>query len=210
MAVVKSPLFSEEAHGPLGGIEYRTCRGRNVVGRRSISTALATPAQLQHRSLLKLAHAAWSRLPLSSQAAWDAIAPAPLTGRNEYVARWIRCKISAADPPQPNPPSLPIVLIDSITLNSATIDPPEIAIGITAADAANEMIMFFAHSTFSHRENPTIRQMTLVGYTGMTSAGWSWTPRVIAPVVHFLATIVDARDGTKLGSQLWRFEPVWS
>lgn len=210
MALVKSPLFSEEAHGALGGVEYRLCRGKNVVGRRSISTDLATPAQLQHRSLLKLAHDAWSALPLSDQAAWCQIAPPPLTGRNEYVARWIRCHLILADPPIPYPPPIHPSLIPDLNLVTADPASSELLLQWTSLYYPYCYVMFSALGTYSHRQNPTISKLRFRAYCPIGEEQITFPIGCAAPVVHLLLKTLDQRDGSVLARQLYRFEPVWS
>jgi len=90
MAKVKNPLFSEEAHGALGGIEFRQNRYGAVVGRKSIAAYHSTQKQLHHRSLLKAAHNAYAALTPQIKAAWDLIATPPITGRNLFIGRCLR------------------------------------------------------------------------------------------------------------------------
>jgi hypothetical protein len=87
---VKTPCMCEEAHGALGGVEFKTGNYGNVVSRRSISSYGQSPKQLLHRSRLKLAQAAWSALNPGLQAAWNEYARAPLTGRNAFVGAALR------------------------------------------------------------------------------------------------------------------------
>jgi hypothetical protein len=90
VAKAKNPLFSLEAHGALGGIEFRTGNYGNVVSRRSISAHGQSQAQYSHRAHIKHAHSSWMSQPPSIKDAWNAYATPPLTGRMAYIGAAIR------------------------------------------------------------------------------------------------------------------------
>jgi len=210
MALVKNPLMSVEAHGELAGVEFRTIHGRNVVGRRSIATNRATPAQMQQRSLLHLAHAAWSALSLTDQAAWSAIAPAPITGRNEYIARWIRNYLIMGDPPRPNPPPIPATLVTAFTYTGTDLLENAVLVSWEHDYAGELMLMFYELSTYNRQLTPTLGKFRYSCAGGIGNGNATITCKCRAPVVHILIKTIDNRDGKLIANQLYRFEPDWS
>lgn len=90
MVKLKDPLMSAEAHGALGGIEYRQGIYGPMCGRRSIASAQSSPAQLAHRARLISAHRAWEALSNRDRAAWETLATPPATGRNTYIPSFFR------------------------------------------------------------------------------------------------------------------------
>jgi len=209
MALVKQPLFSEEAHGALGGFEYRLCRGRHVVGRRSISTGLATQAQLQHRSLLQLAHAAWTALPLSVQAAWISLAPPPMTGRNCFIQRWMRTVGHNLDFPNPVPPAYVYAPITDLRLETLSPNLPAVNLLWDYTGTEFQSLLFFARSTWSHRRHPTLSQLTFTDFCGALAHSMEVVLHAASPVVHVLVLNVDKVSGALLQRVLLRLEPAW-
>lgn len=82
--------MSQEAHGALGGIEFRTSTYGNIVGRRSITPHRRTQLQLTHRAQMSEAAAAWRALSREDQQKWEAIAKYPSTGRMTFIAGYLK------------------------------------------------------------------------------------------------------------------------
>lgn len=115
MAKLKLPCMCTEASGSLGGLEYKRNQYGNVVGRRSISTGLHTPAQLIVRSRLKFAHNAFSALSEQLKSAWEEFASPPKTGRNAFVGAYL--KLATAGLAAPLDPRTPVTWSDPSDFN---------------------------------------------------------------------------------------------
>lgn len=103
MARVKNPLFSEEAHGALDGIEFRTSRYGNIVGRRSMTPRRSTAGQQLVRQYLAWANHSWDQIePLgfrywypitdARKAWWTERTPQGTTPRAFFCGRWARMR----------------------------------------------------------------------------------------------------------------------
>jgi len=129
MARVKAPLLSEEAHGNLGGIEYRTGHYGHMVGRRSIASRAPTKTALLVRSRLKLANAAWTALGDADRRAWDQYARLPLTGRNAYVGAYLRANGNPTNFPME--PMLPWSPDEFTNVNVVFFPGPPLIVSVT-------------------------------------------------------------------------------
>ena len=159
MAKVKSPLLSLEAHGELGGVEYRQGIYGPMVGRRSIASMQATPLQLLHRSRLKLAHTAWLALSDTDRSLWCAHATYPATGLNCFLSRYVKFLMAGISPltiPLPDSHILPITNIRS----GFEYDPyPPIYLYWDVQLTGTDYIFAYVYETSSGRANTSPNKM---------------------------------------------------
>jgi hypothetical protein len=121
MAVVINPLLSQEAHGKVGGTEFRQIRGRSIVGRVS----LATPKRTLHTNdaRMRFDHAvkAWRNLSDADRALWALASGSPELGFQLWTKRAILTQMTPYDLPSAtvdhNPP-------DPIESWEFYLDPP--------------------------------------------------------------------------------------
>lgn len=179
MAVVKSPLFAQEAHGALGGIEYRTGTYGNIVGRRSIGSQPSSPAQRDHRALFALATHRWSLLTADQQRAWDTVAIHPETGRNAWM-RYAVQNIHAEYGTQytPIPPS-PITFVDDLTITQDAPGSLSYALTWTPSGTGWEYLNIYSHEEIPSRSSPTPSKFRLVN-TAAIQSGNCWVHKTVA------------------------------
>jgi len=103
MAKAKMPLFSVEASGALGGLEYKRGIYGNVVGRRSISAHRSSPAQLDTRAKFGRAAHYWATLSDADRAQWNSILMSPRDLKAEVIACFLRFPWIEDYPVRPDP-----------------------------------------------------------------------------------------------------------
>jgi hypothetical protein len=89
MAVVFNPLLSQEAHGKIGGTEFRQIRGRSIVGRVSLATPQRTLRTNPARQIFDWAVKGWRDLSDADRALWAAAADSPELGFQLWTQRAI-------------------------------------------------------------------------------------------------------------------------
>jgi hypothetical protein len=87
MAVVVNPLLSQEAHGKIGGTEFRQIRGRSVVGRVSLATPQRTLHTNSARAGFDHAVKAWRQLTDADRVLWAQAAGSPELGFQLWTQR---------------------------------------------------------------------------------------------------------------------------
>jgi hypothetical protein len=202
MAKVKSPLLSLEAHGELGGVEYRQGIYGPMVGRRSIASMQATPLQLLHRSRLKLAHTAWLALFDSDRALWCAHATYPETGLNCFVGRWIKFTQAGFTPltiPLPYIPQSPITnLIATVLVPGES----QIALDWDYRALSEDLLLFYLYQSFSHRHSPTLSKMRYNSWNYSSTNFQYITPDTVTPVNHIRLDQVSLENGDVISRHL--------
>ena len=103
MAKAKMPLFSVEASGALGGLEYKRGIYGNVVSRRSISSNRASQAQLANRAQFGRAQHYWTALTDIDVARWHALFPDSIDLKADVVACYMRYPLHDVTPMAPDP-----------------------------------------------------------------------------------------------------------
>jgi len=201
--------MSMEAHGALGGIEFRASTYGNIVGRRSISPHGRTPGQLTKRAVFAQAGKSWDGLSSRAKSQWADITPELMTPRGHYIGCFLRKWPLHEIPIYPAPE--PIIwatlydlsldyynLPDSVVLNFMA-DPP----------GATSQINIYALQTFSRRSAPQHNRGKWVGEGPLwaSSTDIILTPGI--PIVHLWLQQYDPYTGIKGPTQLFRFEPVW-
>jgi len=106
MAKVAGPLFSMEASGSISkGITYSRWRGINYVRQWFKPQNPRSELQVAQRQRMIDAVKDYHALSTENKAAWDSAAPAPLSGFNYYVKKYIQYNI--ANGTNPTAPFLP-------------------------------------------------------------------------------------------------------
>lgn len=103
MARVVSPLHSADARGTVAGIQFSRNRSGNFATRRSSGTYPQRGDSVNQRAIMAHAAAAWRDKPPRTQAAWDAHAPYPHTGRQHFIGAAMRLISMQLDPPRHAP-----------------------------------------------------------------------------------------------------------
>jgi hypothetical protein len=177
MPKVKNPLFSEEAHGALGGIEFRHNRYGNVVGRKSLAAYHSTPLQTITRSRLRSANAAFDALPPSTKHAWDLISPRPSTGRNLFIGRYLRA--SLIEPVTvPVPLAIDITRLDFTPTLAAFIRPAlRFLVSFPVQLPPPDTLIFYYYSTMpAPRPPPHRAKFTWSAYSSGNAPNWMVLP----------------------------------
>jgi hypothetical protein len=184
VAKVKSPLMSQEAHGALGGIEFRTSTYGNIVGRRSITPNRRTPSQLSSRALLVAASKAWEAKSDTIKAMWDDCAGPLETGRTAYIASYIRL-IPTNTAPYPLPAlSVPISDISNFHVTSGLLNMGLATVQWDCPAPNSNLVIFRGIGTWSYRSSPQHSRMPIIGWS-RDYAGWgSITLPAGCPIAH--------------------------
>jgi len=165
MARSKNPLFSQEASGDLAGIQFRRGTYGQVIGRRSITPALMTPAQCAQRGRLKLAHTAWTALADADRAAWNEFATYPETGRNAYIAAHTvlsKLALAPSDDPRFN---IQLGRISNITAQWDLVFPTKILLKWSYDGAPTFRVLIYYYPTWSHRAAPKPSKLKYIAST---------------------------------------------
>ncbi len=208
-AKLKNPLFSESAVGQIGGLLYRNGTYGPIVGRRSITPSLRTPAQAAHRAQLPIAHRAWEALTPQSQHAWNEYATYPATGRNTYIAAYIRLKyLTRPVPNQPTNPTL-IGFLENFALTPNAGDPPSASLSWDNTVGSDTDIIFYAYGTYSNRTTPKPSKLLRVGHGNCTDFDATLAIKAKTTVLHLRLELVNPSSGDVATTILLRFTPIW-
>lgn len=207
--ILKTPLMSVEAHGTLGGVEIRQGIYGSTAGRPSVSSRLRTPKQLETRARLVAAHRSWELLSDSDQVAWNRHATGVLTGRNTFIAMFLRFTAAGVAPITSPNQSAPADQLLDLRLSYYIWWPENVSITWTATPGAQNLIILYTLSSFSRRQLPTLAKMKyqLRAYTSNEII--NWTTPFSAPVHHFRLDLVSLQNGTLLGQRLLRLPNPW-
>jgi hypothetical protein len=209
MAKVKNPLFSEAASGALGGLQYSGNGYGNIVSRRSITPHLMTPLQTEARSRLKFAQSAWVALTDIEKAAWQAFATPPETGRNTFVAHWIRWQIMNL-PGNPEPVHhTSYSRLENLSWLPSGIYPPSIELSYDYYGDGSAYLIYKTLATYSNRQSPTPAKMLVSGVSGIDLPPYNFYPKVAAPVIHVRLEVIDNVNASIIETLQYRLEISW-
>lgn len=90
MAKVKNPLMSQEAHGAVGGLEFRLTRSGSIVGDRSLATPTRTSRATSYAAHLGKARAAWTLVSPLNKKRWASVAPPGMSAFNFFQLAYAR------------------------------------------------------------------------------------------------------------------------
>ena len=202
-------MMSVEAHGAISGIEFRQTRYGSVVGRKSTATYQSTPLQQKTRGRLIAAHRAWETLTDAARAAWNAHATHPATGRNTFIAMWLRFTLTGvtpllrpgiSDPPIPKP---------DFILQLDLLYPNVVSVTWTPALSGSNAILFYVLHTFSGRTLPTLSQMRYKGISSSVNDYFGYTLPIAAPYIHVRCDEISFLNGDLLGRHIVSGKNPW-
>jgi hypothetical protein len=209
MATVKNPLFSEEAHGNMSGLEFRRGTYGHVVGRTSLPPHLRTPAQTVQRSRLKLAHTAWEALSESDKQAWSRFATDTITPRNAFIAAALRfATVGRILLPRPVDPA-PATTISNVEVLTLFPSTPAIRLIWDYSGSPSNLVAAYVHMTYSNRLTPTPAKLVYSASIPPNLTPFYMPVPCTAPVAHVRLDIIDNNNGSLHGSYLSRFEIAW-
>lgn len=207
MAKVVAPLLSEEAHGALGGIEFRTGHYGNMVGRRSIAARIRTPLALEARSRMKLAQEAWDVHDPGEIAAWDTFARHPETGRNRHTGGHLKANGNAIlYPHSPYEPFTP----DAFTNVNLTpfLGPPDQLQITWDTDFSNVSFgIAYQYATWHTDANPQPSRWRYVGIVDSSGGGQNFTFTIRMPVYWVRIDWMNHLSLSMYRQTLFRFVP---
>jgi len=191
MARVKAPLLSEEAHGALGGIEYRTGHYGNMVGRRSISSRQQTQQQLIVRSRLKHAQAAYQAHSADVKTGFDLWAPDPLTGRNVEVARHLRSQNLLVPLPLLPWEAEQVPEIGPFGAAQNPNPPHNIVFEWGGTSGPTTYVLIYTRATWSTAETLTLSKLRFQALAPHNDFFAEWIPEFTATYYHIHATWIS-------------------
>jgi hypothetical protein len=156
---VKMPLMSVEARGAISGVEFRQTHCGCVVGRKSTASYQSTSLQQSTRGRLIAAHRAWELLTYADRAAWDAHATYPATGRNTYIAMWLRFTMAAVAPLLTPGTAIAADPLKALQVFAYIFAPYSISISHTLQLPFNDLLIVYCLPVFSHRQLPTLNKL---------------------------------------------------
>lgn len=173
MAKVKQPLFSQEAVGALGGIQFRRGTYGPIVSRRSVTPHLMTPAQTLQRSRLAHAHRAFDALTDAQREAWNAFATYPETGRNAYVRAYTILDKLGLTPATDPRTSTDIPRISNVTAAWYPPTAKRLMVTWTLDNAGSGRLLLYIYQTWSNRDYPKPAKLIY------KANGFDYTPYII-------------------------------
>ena len=207
---VNMPMMSVEARGSISGVEFRVGPYGQVAGRKSTATYQSTPAQQQARGRLVLAHRAWEALTDATQSAWNAHATYPSTGRNTYIAMWVRFTQAEQAPIVEPAIEREIDQLLDLQVSTDILLPNELRVDWKPNPAACTLLKFFLLSTYSGRSLPTLNQMRYESTALSYDDHRIMYPKIITPVFHVRVDQYSLETGDRLSRHLLRVEnPGW-
>jgi hypothetical protein len=209
MARVKNPLLSQEAHGALAGIEYRTSTYGNIVGRRSITPARQTVRQLAHRALFTRASTAWRNLPTTTKQQWNKLAEAPLDGRTTYIAAYIRLAPHNALPLPRGLALENLITFTNFVLTALTSEPPALRLTWSSAPFTGALMTINAVATSSRRLSYTHDRIPF-STASLSLLGIATLPIPCkANIAHVRIMQIHPSSGAIMSSHNIRQEIIW-
>jgi len=206
MAKLSAPLLSQEAHGQLGGTEYRRIGGRHVAGRRSLATPRRTARTSAARSAFVAATHAWRALSDADRLLYDQSAPAGMSGFNLWTQRATRTLTLAGTPPTVISVTRPSGMISFVAAYAWNEDPPNIAIQYNSSGTGALQVMFYWQPKQRTRRSPDPDRWVYLGSApSMDRDAWFNTPSY-ADSYHILMRLVSIESG-ELFQTLTHFHP---
>jgi len=209
MAKAKNPLFSEEASGALGGIQFSRNQYGNIVGRRSISPHVQTQRALTYRALLKLAHTAWADLTQTEKDKWSSLTPPPQTPRNFYVACYLRRMNAQHTLPEPAPVDDLTATFSGFYLGLSTLDPLELGLGYSYSGGPQAIIIVHAYYSAKHLRYIKPDHYKFAGAGVAADEGVTWTPPFPCKHLHLKLELCHSYSARVAERVLLHYEPTW-
>jgi len=153
---------------------------------------------------LIVAHRAWELLTDSQKGAWNEWARPPATGRNTYIAQWLRFTTAAI-----TPLSSPSAHIYTSPLTNLRISSWLPFFGIVFVEwdpdfSHDNPLLISVLETFSHRQTPTINQIPYHSRSHTDSGTQGLDITFLAPIVHIRIDQIDPENGDLLSRSLLR------
>ena len=201
--------MSVEARGSISGVEFRQTHCGAVVGRKSTASYQSTPLQQLTRGRLNAAHRSWVSLTDANRSAWDAHATHPATGRNTFIAMWLRFTLIGETPLlRPGISDPPIPKSDFI-LHLDLLYPNDVLVTWTPALSGSNAILFYVLHTFSGRTLPTLTKMRYQGYASSVNDNFGYALPIAAPYIHVRCDEISGLNGDLLGRHIVSGKNPW-
>ena len=202
--------MSIEARGAISGVEFRQTHCGAVVGRKSTASYQSTPLQQLTRGRLIAANRAWETLSEADRSAWHAHATHPATGRNTYIAMWLRFTLAEVTPLQKPSIALPADPLKSLHSHSFIATPGLITIEWTRDPRCWDLMLSYLYSTFSYREKPTISKLRYHSKSATWDGSITILSSIITPVYHILLRQISFETGDMISDHIFRVvNPGW-
>jgi hypothetical protein len=204
------PMMSVEARGAISGVEFRQTHCGAVVGRKSTASYQSTPLQMKTRGRLIGAHRAWELLTDSQRSAWNAHATYPATGRNTYIAMWVR--FSAIGKPKITIPLTPLPQnpLTNLRITTSLANPQEIDVEWDSPQPFYDLIAIYIYPTFSNRLNPTMSKLRFAACERAQELAIYAYTTINAPVYHVRLDMICSKTGDVRYKRLYRvLNPGW-
>jgi len=196
MAIVNTPLLSEDARNKLGSLVFMGWRGANTVRIHSIPTQPRTVRQVKIRAELSAVMEYFKNITATQKASWQSLASLKkvrnmvgkvyaLTAANLYAAYNILA-VDMGGSISANPPTAaPAAAVASATSASATAGALTVTPTMSGTPSASDFLDLWIAGPFqSGRRNATHSEYrhnkyvagnsTTVGTTGLTSGNFYW------------------------------------
>lgn len=209
MAKAKNPLFSQEAHGALGGIMFRTGTYGQVVSRRSITAVGRSQSQCTARGRLKKAHTLWQSLTDADRSAWSAYATPPETGANAYIRQAtisMMCGITPLTRPGSGTASLKRL---NFLITSATRSTARLRLEIQSDLTSGVRLIYKVLATYSKRKDPNMANFTFAHYGSTVDERVDLYLKCPAPRVHLIVETMHTASRTITQRKHFLFKPNW-
>jgi hypothetical protein len=195
MAVVHNPLLSQEAHGKIGGTEFRLIHGRAVVGR----TSLATPRRTLHTNSARLGfdHAvkAWRDLSDADRALWCQEAGSASLGFQLWTQRACITLSAAQSLPSVQSDPRPNAYIELYSVSASSGPPPTLSVTWDTYGCSMTTLLWYWQPQQRTSPNPSKWRWLLLGTSpGDDNIADLDTPYYAASF-HLMARLVSRYSG---------------
>lgn len=209
MAKAKNPLFSQEAHGALGGIMFRSGTYGQVVSRRSVSALGRTSAQCTARGRLKHAQTLWSALSDHDKSAWAAVAVLPETGQNAFIRQACLSLMVGLTPltvPVSGTDSLRDLSLEISTASKATA---RLRLDVYSDFTTSVRLIYKCYATYSNRVDPNAASYVYTAWSSPITERVDLYLKCPAPRVHVIVETMHTASRTITQRKHFLFKPNW-
>ena len=195
MAVVYNPLLSQEAHGKVGGTEYRQIRGRSVVGRVSLATPQRTLHTGSARVGLDRAAKAWRQLSSDDRAMWAAAASSPELGFQLWVQRACLLYSIGGELPSSTHDDYEITPLQFYTLSAAPGPPPTVSQDYFTPDPGSAWMAVYWQPKQRTSPNPSPYRWLLIGTADPTETSFELQTPQYHTSYHIRIRLINVYSG---------------
>lgn len=210
MARVKSPLFSAEASGKLGGIEYRTLGSGAVVGRRSIAPQRVTAARSARGAYLKAGWASWKTLSAESRWSWRQMVLHPSDAPRYYAQLYATLKTGGSTLNQECTAAVPFGGLTSPVAGSWTPASLRFTLAWTATADSRFFSMVRVWPTHRRRSDPQLRKFAYSRYFNFSATGGYCYVPFLSPYLWIDLRIIQKHRGNTVYRKTWEVTPGWT